>query len=439
MDIALPIEIKTREFDGKLWLAMNLADSGHRVALGYRKPMRSDALSHIQPDLFISKSAAKSNSRVKLFEKLNNANCDICVLDAEGGVIRSKADYFENRVGEDILKSVDLFLAWGTEPADVIYNTSTFSGKMIISGNPRFDLLHPENRGIYLTNANRLCDKYGRYVLINTNFTNVNHKSGALRHVSADVKKYQRFLIQKFIDAIYKISGIGNIGSIIIRPHPSENPDFYREEFGETPAVVVEQSGDVREWIMGAEVVLHNSCTTGIESAMLNTPVLAFEPDNAPIESPLSSLPNTVSEPVTSVSDLVTRVEYYVANDENYQMDEEQTNMLQKYFANVNEPATPKIVKAVNEMASEKERSYGDNSVTRQIKEWVKHSSISPLVEIALRHDFGRSEYSIQKFPGLTIDEIRQRVSNFEEISQITNIKVEAVHPYYDIYWIYKY
>lgn len=438
-NIALPIEIKTREFDGKLWLAMNLACSGHKVSLGWRNPMRSYALRHIEPDLFISKAAAKSDSRIKLFQVLNDVGCSIAVLDAEGGIIRSKADYFEKRLSKDILDSVDLLFAWGSEPADAVRENTIFpKEKMIVSGNPRFDLLHSGVRDIYTKGATEICDDFGNYALVNTNFAIVNHKKDSYIPSSGDLSKYVEFIIEQFIEAIYRISTINNLDTIVVRPHPSEDPDFYRKKFAGMPSVVVEQSGDVRTWIMGAEVVLHNSCTTGIESAMLNTPVLALEPDDAPIQSPRPSLPNAVSESVTSLEQLATRVEHYLGTDATYEMSAEQRSALKKYFENVDEPATEKIVRAIDETVSTRQRSYPAPSPIDRAKIWAKRGSLSPLFKTVLRRDFERSEYSKQKFPGLTIDEVRSRVSDFEAVSQINNIRVEHVHPFYDIYWIYQ-
>ena len=41
-------------------------------------------------------------------------------------------------------------------------------------GNPRFDLLRPELRGLYDDEVAKLRTRFGRFILINGNFANVN-------------------------------------------------------------------------------------------------------------------------------------------------------------------------------------------------------------------------------------------------------------------------
>lgn len=437
-NIAIPIEIKTREFDGKLWLATQLAESGHRVAIGYRNPMRDAALHDIEPDLFLTKAAAKSSSRLKLFHELQKYECDIAVLDAEGGVMNSPQDYFEKRISEDILQSVDLFFAWGNEPAEVIREMTSFPDeKLIISGNPRFDLLHSGIRDIYSDEADRLRDEFEKYVLINTNFARANHKDPDYSYNSNSKTEYIKYILDEFIELIPELANISQLDTVIIRPHPSENPDLYNEEFSTDSSVVINQSGDVRAWILGAKAVLHNSCTTGIESAMLNTPVLSFEPNNAPVDSPRPTLPNFVSKSVSNLDNLISDVRSYVKEDVTYQLSPEQQSQLKKYFANVDEPATEKIVNAMSSSISSSNLAPTP-SLTKQAKTWAKHGELSSVVETLMSRDFDRSDYSKQKFPGLSLAEVQARISDFEKVSSIENIRAKPVNRYHDIYWVYK-
>ena len=50
--------------------------------------------------------------------------------------------------------------------------------KIRISGNPRFDVLRPELRGLFDGDARALREKYGPYILVATNFSRYNHFMG---------------------------------------------------------------------------------------------------------------------------------------------------------------------------------------------------------------------------------------------------------------------
>ena len=56
---------------------------------------------------------------------------------------------------------------------------------------------------------------------------------------------------------------------IIIRPHPSESHDPWRQLAAELPNVSVVYEGNVAEWLLAAELLIHNNCTTGVEAYLL--------------------------------------------------------------------------------------------------------------------------------------------------------------------------
>ena len=43
-----------------------------------------------------------------------------------------------------------------------------------VTGNPRGDLLRPEMRAFYNKDVGQICNTYGQFILINTNFNHVN-------------------------------------------------------------------------------------------------------------------------------------------------------------------------------------------------------------------------------------------------------------------------
>lgn len=59
--IALPIETKARELDGKLWLAKNLIARGYKVALGKCSEIMGN-LDIICPDVVFAVSAGRGTT-----------------------------------------------------------------------------------------------------------------------------------------------------------------------------------------------------------------------------------------------------------------------------------------------------------------------------------------------------------------------------------------
>lgn len=420
--VALPIEIKIREFMGKLWLAKNLVDAGHRVILGEKTAIRGSLLNAIQPDIYIAKSATFSQSKYERYKQASDAGCKLCLLDSEGGVYPSPTEYFDKRISTKMIESFDTVFAWGELTAEIIQeNTPEIDTEIVVTGNPRFDLLHRSLRGIYAGDASAIRNKFGRFILVNTNFTGANHFDKQIQREirsNKDIRVdegdivYQRILLDELTTCVREISKLQNLDNVVIRPHPSENHEFYKNEFQDDPNIVVRHSGNVRPWILGSEAVIHNSCTTGIESAMLNTPVVAFEPPTDSLEVNRPKIPNHVSYSANSVKSLSEIVRSYLRGSEPYVMNDGQIQELTKWFANQECPAAPAITESINEMADNMNVQY-DGSWKDRMQPWIKKRSFAPAM-VKLYSSFLsnglRSDYKNQKFPGLTLEELNNRL-----------------------------
>jgi hypothetical protein len=91
---------------------------------------------------------------------------------------------------------------------------------------------------------------------------------------------------------------------VVLRPHPSEAHEVWREAAQGLPNVTVIHEGNVYPWIMASAVAIHNGCTTGLESYLMDHPVITYQPVTS--EEFDGQLPNLVSTPVFSQDQLVS-------------------------------------------------------------------------------------------------------------------------------------
>jgi surface carbohydrate biosynthesis protein len=167
--VALPIENKVRELDGKLWLGLNLVDRGYDVTIGPSWEIKY-ALDKIDPDIYFTKDPGDGNTA--FFERLRSAGIGVCGLAPEVGVNSSVDTFMKNR--QRSLNNMDVYFAWGDVTANTLgsyYEGSVCKDKIITTGNPRFDLVTNDMRSVYKNKSDDILDKYGEYILINTNFT----------------------------------------------------------------------------------------------------------------------------------------------------------------------------------------------------------------------------------------------------------------------------
>src|SRR5262245_58913423 len=60
----------------------------------------------------------------------------------------------------------------------------------------------------------------------------------------------------------------------VVRPHPFERADVYRERFADLPNVVVDPAGEVMPALAAARAVIHVNCGTSVEAIMIGTPLI---------------------------------------------------------------------------------------------------------------------------------------------------------------------
>ena len=91
--------------------------------------------------------------------------------------------------------------------------------------------------------------------------------------------RYLRQLFEAYMSAIDQMAARFPNLKFLVRPHPLEEPETWRDHFKDTPNVAVQSGGSVIPWLIAARCVVHSACTTGIEAYILNRPVTEYHPE----------------------------------------------------------------------------------------------------------------------------------------------------------------
>lgn len=108
------------------------------------------------------------------------------------------------------------------------------------------------------------------------------------------------------VEAAEKIA-VGTGYAVIIRPHPTESVAWWQRETRQLDNVHVEPHGDLTPWLLAADAVLHNSCTSGIQAAASGVPVIAFGEEAADLAGECS-VPNDVSVPAIGMEAVLNTI-----------------------------------------------------------------------------------------------------------------------------------
>ena len=288
----LPVGTKCRELLGKALLAAKAVERGWRVLIG-SLDIREELLEDSAPGLLIENNIP--DDKAERFSRLKARGYLIANLSEESALYRNAEEYWTHRIGSRALESADVIFTVGVRSEeDIRAYRQTAADRMVLTGNPRFDTLLPGVRTVYDAEAEALRRRYGRFLLVNSNFGPANPYKMGLDVVAAwcrdgklttpeQVDRKRREIAYKtrqMIDLqslLAEVARAGAFDRIIVRPHPTENHDAWRA-WGAAVNISVEYEGSAIPWLLAAEMMLHAGCTTAIEALLLDRPTVSFVP-----------------------------------------------------------------------------------------------------------------------------------------------------------------
>lgn len=292
MRLYVPVETVARELDAKLLLSLFAAERGLSVVLGNRA-LLSNTIHRFEPGIFLSHNFDRGRRR--LLRIVRDLGHTIVAWDEEGLVWLSPEVYRERRVDPDTIRLVDTIYSWGHQHTQALEPLTGPAGVTVVqSGNPRADLLRPEMRDLYRGRCQRLRAELGRFVLVVSNFGWLNYAlarstSGlsddeavaAMARRSGHPQSFLRFrlaVFRAFVGVLPKLSASFPDRKIVVRPHPSEDPSNWVDAARGLANVQVRYDNELVPWLLSADAIIHNGCTTGVEAALLDRAPIMYRP-----------------------------------------------------------------------------------------------------------------------------------------------------------------
>ncbi|MCK5545571.1 MAG: hypothetical protein KAI35_10160 [Desulfobulbaceae bacterium] len=429
--IFIPVETKVREFHAKILLSCYAAEAGFSVILG----MQTELLRMVkfQPrGVYVEKGVAPQKiPGTRLLKGLGNKVVAWC---EEGLIIVDQETYARDRVSSEVFSMLDLFFAWGKVNAGAIrQKMGSEADKVVITGNPRFDLLREPHSGVFSSDAQKLKRKHGRFLLINTNFGLFNNFFGPDYFIEKVMRPYGRIrdanhekflkdwvshvgmVYEKFIDLMPVLSRNFPGHKIVLRPHPSENHDNWKKEVRGLANVEVIHKGSVIPWILASDVLVHNSCTTGVEAHVLGKPVVAYRPVRSDLFE--FELPSVVSIPAFTANETVDRISEILDGK-----DREAPNAVisRDYAVNISGSFACQAI--VRSLADFFERTSFENAsgvkaaatkLRWRLKDFLYDTKVA--VNRAINRKQEDAEYMKQKIPGIELHEVIEVIKSFQK------------------------
>lgn len=324
--LILPCETRLREFDAKLLLALAASRRGVQAIVGAKKSIDLN-LARYPDGVYVGKSLTE-RSRHNL-EMARRCGHRVALWDEEGLVWASREVYWRTKLDPRTLAAPQRLLAWGRENADIWHDHPDYADTPIdITGNPRGDLLRPELRGHFAAAVAGIRKRHGRFLLINTNFSRVNHvQPQQNRHLRwlreqrpndprGGFAAHKYALFNAFTTMVPELARALPDTRIVIRPHPSERIATWEDLTADFENVSVNPGDNAIAWLLAADGLIHNGCTTALEGYLMERPALAYMPvRSSQFDHPL---PNGLSRQIDSLDELIEEAQRCQENPEAY-------------------------------------------------------------------------------------------------------------------------
>ena len=139
--------------------------------------------------------------------------------------------------------------------------------------------------------------------------------------------------------------------TVLIRPHPSENHETWRLAANGHANVHVHIEGHVIPWLLAADAIIHNSCTTGLGRIFIGRPVFSYQPIISDCFD--KQLPNAVSRRATSSPELIELSHVTLSSGQFAKENgsEAKTRLIEQYLAALHGPfASEHIVNTLEDI-----------------------------------------------------------------------------------------
>ena len=455
--LLIPVELQVRELDPKLLLACVAARRGYQSIIGSRLEMHYHIPSFPR-SIYLSKSTTSGSKNV--FRILRQLGHGIVAWDEEALVHLPPEAYFKRRLSPAAIKYVSHLLAWGEDNVELWrrYPEMPPGLPIHITGNPRGDLLRTEMRSLYDHDVQKIHTAYGDFILVNTNFNQINAfypdmnilnpqanpdeppvlsrraiGMGMSREYAEGLSNHKQAIFEDFQQLIPALDQTFPDYMIVIRPHPAENQQIYHNIAKKCHRVRVINEGNVVPWLIAARVLIHNGCTTGIESFALGKPAITYRASiDEYFDEAFHRLPNLLSHECLNFEQLQKTLTDILNGNLGAANSTKRKAIMEHHLAALDGPlACERMVDVFEEMTDDLMQRPAP-PLQQRLKIWMKATKRRVLKRYrgySPEKSHKRPELLRHYYPGISLEELRARISRFQEVlGDSQPLKIEPVY-----------
>tara|TARA_B100001057_G_scaffold501302_1_gene623593 strand:+ start:10014 stop:11396 length:1383 start_codon:yes stop_codon:yes gene_type:complete len=337
MNIYILVEISKREFDSNLLLAFLAALDGHEVVLSnFENYSFLNSISKLKPGVFHTKSILHGIKKKNFHESLKKKNFLITSIDEEASLINNDlTSFLETRFSSEALDLIDKVFCWGKHDYDSLKKKFPIhEEKFVLSGSPRMDLSKKLFQNFWSAEIKNLVDKNN--ILFALNFPVINgyiikekifnemKEQGFFERSKTKEQEYLDYIedsnksFLSFKDLINYLSKELKNHKLIVRPHPMEKTETWKQLLQVNSNVEISNHNDINYDLGRSKILIHNGCSSAFQSALLDIPILSYKSYKA--KSDYGILANQLGKIISRKEDIKNEI-VKLTNDREIKLD----------------------------------------------------------------------------------------------------------------------
>lgn len=414
----LPLETRARELDARLYFALTAVQANFQVILGPRWLLHENR-DRLPRGIFTFKTVNLMDAQG--MAKARDLGHTTAAWDEEGpGQIIP--DIYLMSVDDTAMDLAEKVFAWGDHQVNALHRKyPKAKNKVEATGNPRWDVLRASHAGYYAAEADALRARFGKFILLNTNFSTANScfkdglagilrlgeatgafKTDADRRLLQDIHDFEKTRFDSYFAALPGLSAAFPDHVIVVRPHPTEYHKPWAEIAAALPNVRMIHEGTVQPWILAADTVIQSSCTTGVEALTLGKSVVSY--CNPALPEDEAHLANAVCLRVHSEAMLVETLQRFIGDRATFEPHRVQgLKVLARHISRLSgETSSAAILKALGFLANKREKQGARFDRVFQVPGGLKPITMEP--------------YQALKLPPVSLAEIGEMAGRWAHI-----------------------
>jgi surface carbohydrate biosynthesis protein len=364
--------------------------------------------------------------------------------------------YFSDRLSPEALQYVSHLFAWGQDNVDLWqqYPGLPNGTQIHVTGNPRVDMLRPEMRPFFAEETEEIRNRYGDFILVNTNFNHVNAYSprlnlfqpvkkpgetprfgrgarGMSREFAEGLRDHKQTIFESFQRLIPDLERSFPQYTVVVRPHPTESHEIYKNIAAQCKRVQVTNKGNVVPWIMTSKAVVHNGCTTGLEAYVLGVPAISYRPTvNDIYDVSFYGLPNVLSHQCFDLGELLETLRDIVAGRLGPADGDQRREIMDRHVAGLDGPLACERIVDICEQISDGGPELRKPTLRDRLNRWYMDKGLGLInrYKSHLPGEFNKPAFQRHRYPGISVVELRARLSRLQNLlGWNEELKVEEI------------